>query len=171
MMNKQNDDIKKSGDILEDAHLKENPYSLPEGYFDRMEAGVRDKIRDIEGSRGPETSGSLPVADENRRTAARKLLRPALGMAASFLLIFGFAYAIFALTGTLGKGKKNPSADNATLEDSIGIGAFDERALRDYADYIADNPEIADDSITDDDVVSYLENSNITTTMLADLGY
>jgi hypothetical protein len=92
-MNCKNYDTKnESDDILKDMHLRENPYEVPEGYFDKMESEVRDKIR-------KEERLEEDTEDMSGQPVLKGLLRPALGLVFSFLIVFAFAYGIFALTG------------------------------------------------------------------------
>lgn len=67
-------------DLLKSKHLKENPFEVPDGYFDRLENELMQKI-----SEGP----------SNKRKVIRQLTKPAVTLAAAMLLLTLLMY--FAL--------------------------------------------------------------------------
>ena len=162
-MNRKDD--KNLKDFLSDPHLHETPYKIPTGYFDEMEDAVHSRIKAEEGTAGE------PVEEEDLPTW-KKVLRPALGLAGSFLLIFAFAYGIFALTGTL---KKNgvPAAASALQEEEEFVNSDNGRVrivnIADYEQYVADNPSEASDSLSEEDIVNYLTDGNYPVYVLADM--
>jgi len=76
--------MKEKKDILEDLKMKQNPYTVREGYFDFIESRVNDKIDN------PAKSHSVWM-----------VAKPALLLACSFLIIFGIGYGTLSLTNTL----------------------------------------------------------------------
>jgi hypothetical protein len=151
-------------DILSDAHLHETPYKIPDGYFDDMEDEVHARIKEEE--------GTIDGAVEENIPGWKKALRPALGLLCSFLLIFAFAYGIFALTGTLNV-KKGPAAAAASSEEEEFVNA-DKGILRtinlaDYEQFTEEYPEEAADSLSEEDIVNYLTDGNFPIYVLADM--
>ncbi len=73
---------------LEDPDLKRNPFSVPEGYFSQMEESVRQAI-----SSEKETAEALP-----KGTA---MLKPALMLAAMFLIVAGLGLGVVKLTDVM----------------------------------------------------------------------
>lgn len=77
--------IHKGGkDILTTPALKENPFSVPRGYFTELEDRLHAKIE------SPEKSGGSTFST----------LRTSLAMAAMFALVFGLGYSVLYITGT-----------------------------------------------------------------------
>jgi hypothetical protein len=73
-----------SKEMLNDPHLKQNPYTVPEDYF-RM---VTEEWQ-------MESAVEQTVESEHSRLSLRSLFQ----FAASFALLFGIGYALFMLTG------------------------------------------------------------------------
>jgi len=73
-----------SKEMLNDPHLKQNPYTVPEDYF-RM---VTEEWQ-------MESAVGQTVEPEHPRLSLRSLFQ----FAASFALLFGIGYALFMLTG------------------------------------------------------------------------
>ncbi len=73
---------------LYDPHLKENPFKVPSGYFQQVEARwanveFPDKVRSTNG----------------KGTRFIRILRPQLQLAAAFVLLFGIGYLLLLITG------------------------------------------------------------------------
>lgn len=75
-----NPDKNIEADLLKSKLLKENPFEVPDGYFDRLENELMQKI-----SEGP----------SNKRKVIRQLTKPAVTLAAAMLLLALLMY--FAL--------------------------------------------------------------------------
>lgn len=75
--------MKDGKDILNNDGLRASPFKMPEGYLEELEQSVSEQILQRR---------------ENRNLA---FLKPALGLACAFAMVFGMGYGIMALTGTL----------------------------------------------------------------------
>ncbi len=73
-------------DILQRPSLKENPYTLPQGYFAMVEDSVRKRIHNEE----EYESGKRWIT----------ILKPAVMLAMTFGAIFGLGYGAMYVTGT-----------------------------------------------------------------------
>lgn len=72
----------KPKNYIEDARMKENPFSVPNGYFNEMKTQVAEKIS---------ASGSSP------KTGFITVIRPQLAMASAFAIIFFIGYAALTI--------------------------------------------------------------------------
>ncbi len=95
--------MKDTKNILEQASLKQAPFTVPEGYFLTVEDRVRERI-----------------AKPERGTRLWTVLKPGMAVAAMFLIIFGIGYATLSLTGTLGSGR------SARLAQAESVSAVEE---------------------------------------------
>lgn len=64
-------------------HLRENPFKVPESYFDNLRVSISDKI----------------VAQE-QKVSFWTVAKPQLGLVSAFAVIFLFAYAVFQILPT-----------------------------------------------------------------------
>lgn len=87
---------------LENNEFKENPFRMPDGYLENMEASVLRKISE-------ETAS---------RTGWRTILRPAIYLAAMFAMIFGIGYGVMALTHSSERLEQQTPALMTEVEDS-----------------------------------------------------
>lgn len=149
-------------DILENARLKANPFTLPEGYF----RDVEDRLQDAIHNPGKEESPTLSS------------LRTTLAMVAMFALVFGLAYGIFSITGT----GNNPAMEEtaitsdgtlATTGSETGKEAMsDEELLQYYGSYDAYSAEtleainVVPHTINKDEIEQYLIDSNVPSLMV-----
>ena len=84
---------------LHNPHLKENPFTVPEGYFEQVEARW---MRQLEKTALEETAlEETPAAEIKDRPILRVLL-PQLQLAAAFAFLFGLGYLFMV---TIYKGK------------------------------------------------------------------
>ena len=90
--------------IIESSTLKQNPFLVPNGYFDALPELVAQRI-------APKTIWSL-----------RRTLKPLLSLAASFIVLFGLGYGIVGLTASKG-------ADTDLLGAPSYISHFDAYVL------------------------------------------
>lgn len=116
-------------DILQEPKLKKMPYSIPEGYFEKMKAEAR------------KCTEPAPV-----HISIWTRLAPYAGIAAMFLFIL-----------TLGKlfiGQK--AADTAgTLTEDISTYE-DYLVFSDMPDIYLNEPETEEEGIADEDIIEYL---------------
>lgn len=115
-------------DPLASPELRQNPFSAPAGYMDSFEERIMQRIGNLapqdaqqkslgqqEISSQQQGSGQQPVSDQQHGLGQqhlsgqqhglglRALLKPAIGFAASFALLFSLGYGIISLTKFLEK--------------------------------------------------------------------
>ena len=97
-------------DPLASPELRQNPFSAPAGYMDSFEerimqriSGQQESLTQQEISSQLQGSGQQPVSDQQHGLGLRALLKPAIGFAASFALLFSLGYGIISLTKFLEK--------------------------------------------------------------------
>lgn len=94
--------MKKVGDILDDAKMKQRAFDLPVSYFEGLEDRVSSKI-------GKQEGGGFV-----------RILKPAALLACSFLFVFFIGYGILSLTGTSGQDIKDAVlAGNSTVVEDV----------------------------------------------------
>lgn len=155
--------------------LKENPFGVPEGYFETMQQEVMEKI------------SAIPVArpyDEETAEPATLLtyLKPAIGLAAVFAIIFGMGYGVMALTGVSkddGIQTAQLQADIAPSEitmESTGTELTEEEVISIIGDsidelFVLDNTDPATDilqiEVNEEEIEQYLIDTRVTTAALA----
>ena len=136
----------KPQNYIEDARMKKNPFTVPNGYFNEMKAQVAEKIS---------ASGSTP------KTGFITVIRPQLALVSAFAIIFFIGYA--ALTIFTPKASES---DLSTL--TAGNQYIDEGFLKttfiDFFDNEGENTTDDIHAIPSDEVMSYLsENIDIIT--------
>jgi len=100
-MNEQND-------ILRNPACRENPFRMPEGYFDSLEERLMGRIAEEN------------VAETQRKTKpVWRIIKPALTLAAMFALVFGMGYGVLSLTHTLDRGAAVEASGYATAEEEL----------------------------------------------------
>lgn len=85
----------KERDILQNANLKENPFSVPQGYFSSVEEAVHQKIH-----------------KEEKVNPLVSFFKTSIALASVFGIIFGLGYGAMYLTDTL---DTNTSATQAPV--------------------------------------------------------
>ena len=103
-------------DPLASPELRQNPFSAPAGYMDSFEERIMQRIGNLapqdaqqkslgqqEISSQQQGSGQQPVSEQQHGLGLRALLKPAIGFAASFALLFSLGYGIISLTRFLEK--------------------------------------------------------------------
>ena len=98
-------------DPLASPELRQNPFSAPAGYMDSFEERIMQRI----GNLAPQDAQQQSPAQQQKSLAQqqdssqqhglglRALLKPAIGFAASFALLFSLGYGIISLTKFLEK--------------------------------------------------------------------
>lgn len=85
-----NSDLETTLELLSQPHLKENPFTVPEGYFQQIADQWKFE---------PEQASQTSEATAPKRSFLR-LIRPQLQFAAGFLLLFGLGYGLLSLATT-----------------------------------------------------------------------
>ena len=93
-------------DPLASPELRQNPFSAPAGYMDSFEERIMQRIGNLapqESLGQQQGSGQQHVSGQQHGLGLRALLKPAIGFAASFALLFSLGYGIISLTKFLEK--------------------------------------------------------------------
>lgn len=130
----------KHKNILENSTLKANPFIVPTGYFAEVERSVMETITPTGQQQGKNRFGIIEI------------LKPAIGLAACFALIFGIGYGALYLTG-------NTESKNSTSTVQIA------------EENIPESTETESDTIyiNEDAAEEYLINSDVSSSTLASL--
>ncbi|MBQ1219563.1 MAG: hypothetical protein IIX76_06365 [Bacteroidales bacterium] len=130
----------KHKNILENSTLKANPFIVPNGYIAEVERSVMETIT---------PTGQQPGKN---RFGIIEILKPAIGLAACFALIFGIGYGALYLTG-------NTESKNSTSTVQIA------------EENIPESTETESDTIyiNEDAAEEYLINSGVSSSTLASL--
>lgn len=117
--------------------MRQNPFTVPEGYMETLENEVRKKT---------------VLREEDAGTWSR-YLKPALAMACSFALVFLLAYGAMSLTGR---------HDN----DSYDYMSYSGYSLM-HMYFNSEEDTTATEAASEDDILEYLMNGDVTTLYLA----
>lgn len=105
-------------DPLASPELRQNPFSAPAGYMDSFEERIMQRIGNLapqeslgqqeslaqqQGSGQQHSLGQQHLSGQQHGLGLRALLKPAIGFAASFALLFSLGYGIISLTKFLEK--------------------------------------------------------------------
>ena len=91
-------------DPLASPELRQNPFSAPAGYMDSFEERIMQRISGQQEHFGQQrVSGQQHDSGQQQGLGLRALLKPAIGFAASFALLFSLGYGIISLTRFLEK--------------------------------------------------------------------
>lgn len=124
--------MKSTNDISVEGLAGRSPFVMPEGYLENLEDTFACRI-------------SAP-----QPTGFRHLVKPALGLACAFALVFGMGYGVLALTGTLKEKSGLPE----------GIGIIDEALLSsNFIDFYdnSDEDAVEKEGLDEEDMICYLE--------------
>lgn len=133
-------------DILEEERMKQIPFTTPENYFESLEERIAEKV--------------FPSEKKGWWTSLGKVLKPAIGLAASFLIVAGLGWGVMRLTqtarGDLAQNIEN--TEEGQMLDSLvkDFGAIEVNRL--YADYedVSDNTQDDEDSDETDAIEEYI---------------
>lgn len=126
---------------------KKNPFRTPDNYFDSMEDRVMRTIQHEEKTKNSSSAGKV-----------YRLLKPVLGLAASFALVFVLVYYPINYFSSDKLVKTQPT-DTVTTEPndfySILISAIDENAL---VDALSKEETTMQEEIDADELIAYLSS-------------
>ena len=120
----------------------ENPFRVPEHYFDDFSARLQNRI-DAE-----------RITVPNRPNRFIRILKPALGLAASFALIALLVY------GPVKVFSPNRSAENQSNESSLSDIEYMNTLIKDmdeYSFYALFNESSSSSNMNDDEIANYLQ--------------
>lgn len=136
-------------DLLSRRRDAEQPFRVPEGYFDALEDRVMARI-------------AMEEAPEMGRRRVWTVIKPALALAATFALIFGMGYGVLSLTQTLKRGNGTPEAPGyaTTVEEWITPASL--------INYYEMDAQPVEEEIDEETLVNYLA-SELSFTQLAEI--
>lgn len=136
-------------DLLSRRRDAEQPFRVPEGYFDALEDRVMARI-------------AMEEAPETGRRRFWTVIKPALALAATFALIFGMGYGVLSLTQTLKRGNGTPEAPGyaTTVEEWITPASL--------INYYEMDAQPVEEEIDEETLVNYLA-SELSFTQLAEI--
>lgn len=122
-------------DILSRSEARDNPFRMPEGYFDGFEDRMMARI----------AAQAQPAASKKVRIWT--VLKPALTLAAMFALVFGMGYGVLSLTHTLGRGAGTDATATyaTTVEEMIRPASL----INYYQTEPAEEAELDEETIVD----------------------
>lgn len=88
-------------DILGKEKLKENPFGVPQGYFESVRQEVMEKI----------SSSPAYVPEKAEPATFFTYFKPAFALAAVFAIVFGIGYGAMYITGVVQAGETQLQAD------------------------------------------------------------
>lgn len=132
---------------IDQPHLKENPYSVPPGYFNSLQNAVSEKI-----------------SSQTSKLGIWSVVKPQLGLVSAFAVIFLMGYVAVNLfsPNVTNNADKSFSADAEYFEQN-----FIETSFIDFYDSSKDTLE-KDPAVDPEEIVEYL-NTNADLVYLASL--
>ena len=155
-------------DILEEKKLKENPFGVPQGYFESMRQEVMEKI----------SATPVYVPEKEEPATFMTYFKPAFALAAVFAIVFGMGYGAMYMTGTVQDEETQLQAqqtleENATFagteisEDEL-IYLIGDTLENLYAQESSDaSIDIVEPEINKEEIEQYLIDTRISTIALA----
>ncbi len=131
---------------IDNPHLKENPFSLPDGYFSQVRDSVSQRVSNQDGSGW---------------SRFRNIARPQLALLSSFVIIFFIAYGAFSLFSPFIENNDITviSYDSQFIEEG-----FLRTSFVDFFDYDGDTLDVHTDKINTEELILYIsDNVNIIT--------
>jgi hypothetical protein len=123
---------------MENKHLKENPYTVPDGYFSTLQESISER-----------------VSSSKRETRFWNIARPQLALVASFAVVFLIAYATINLFSP-GDGNGGAFATEETQIEALYV----KTSFVDFYDSSADTLySDEEESIDPEEIVEYLSSN------------
>lgn len=117
----------------------EKPFRMPESYLERLEGVVTARV------------------EAPQKRSFRTVVRPALGLACAFALVFGMGYGVLALTGTLDRKGSGPMHESYSLFDEGIVSSSFLDFYDDFQEEYGTEAE-AEDIQAEEDLMEYLES-------------
>ena len=154
---------KEPEDILGRSSLKENPFGVPQGYFENMQQEVMDKI------------AATSVADEDIAQAEPvtflTYFKPAISLATVFGIIFGLGYGTMKLTGSYHNDIPESVLSETSSETSTGLSEEEIISILDISidDLLTAQreEEIEQIQINNEEIEEYLIENRISSIQIA----
>ncbi|MHA7111892.1 hypothetical protein ACRTDU_17315 [Sunxiuqinia elliptica] len=134
------------------------PFQVPEDYFETFEDQLEAKLRAVD----------EPISPKGKII---QMLKPVLGMAASFALIFLFVYyplSVF-LPDYLAKNGAKPTDQTQTLSDEDLLYDYLSSSEQSIYDLLSGDPEVPTAEVSSDEILSYLSAEMNETEIFAEL--
>jgi len=132
---------------IDQPHLRENPYTVPQGYFSSLQDAVSEKI-----------------SSEKKQPGMWSVVKPQLALVSTFAVIFLMGYIavqLFTPSVTV-NSEKNISAESEYFE-----GNFMETSFIDFYDSAKDSL-LKEEQVDPNEIVEYL-NTNASSVYIASL--
>lgn len=154
---------KEPEDILGRSSLKENPFGVPQGYFENMQQEVMDKI------------AATSVADEDIAQAEPvtflTYLKPAISLAAVFGIVFGLGYGTMKLTDSYNNDIPESVLSETSSETSTGLSEDEIISILDISIddllTVQREEEIEQIQINNEEIEEYLIENRISSIQIA----
>lgn len=134
--------MKTIDDILKENKAKQEPYKVPDGYFEDFTARLNAKIDAIEADKVSQIEEDKP-APMTRRQKVWLTLKPLLYVAAAITVLYAATYIIV-------QPKVNRAVSQMASNTESGIINEAEQAYDDYFQYVLD-----EDGIEGEDLLEY----------------
>ena len=155
-------------DILEDRKLKENPFGVPQGYFESMRQEVMEKI----------SATPVYVPEKEEPATFMTYFKPAFALAAVFAIVFGMGYGAMYITGTVQDTDHQLQAqqiessvieeDSMEITEDELISIIGDTLENLYAQESSESTiDIVEPEINKDEIEQYLIDTRISTIALA----
>lgn len=140
--------MNETNNILEQSTARENPFTVPEGYFFSVEDSIGSRIAQLE-----------------HESRLMSVLKPAVLMAAMFGLIFFMGYGMLSVTGSVNRGSEEATLASGSQEGQY-IGY--DRLQFYYDDNLAYQENVQDiGEVQDNDIMDFLDQE----LSIADIAY
>jgi len=121
--------------ILENPGMRENPFSVPEGYFSKLENNIH-----------------ILITSKKEKKSVWNILKPVFTLAFTFIIIYGIGYGVLSLTNNIKTVKEVPT-DMAIIESGYINTNF-----IDYYENSDSSLISEEETLDEEEIVSYLLN-------------
>ena len=156
---------KEPEDILGRSSLKENPFGVPQGYFENMQQEVMDKIA------ATSVANSVPDIAQAEPVTFLTYFKPAISLATVFGIIFGLGYGTMKLTGSYHNDIPESVLSETSSETSTGLSEEEIISILDISidDLLTAQreEEIEQIQINNEEIEEYLIENRISSIQIA----